>query len=92
MTVPAPIVRAMPYLKFICSLVAVVLGAIAIPLGSPVWVPVVIMAANAVGVFALRNSEPTASASASVEMPAYGDTDVPEEEVKPVPEAAPTAA
>lgn len=52
---PAKVVRVFPYLKFVVSLVTVVLMSITIPLGSPVWVPIVIAALNAIAVFLTPN-------------------------------------
>lgn len=48
--------HAMPFAKFAVSVISVVLGAVTIPLGSPAWVPVVIMIANALGVFLTPNT------------------------------------
>lgn len=54
---PAKVAHFAPYLKFYISLITVVLMSVTVPLGSPVWLPIVIAALNALAVFFTPNFE-----------------------------------
>lgn len=54
---PARFSKVANYAKFWVSLLTLIIMAVAIPLGSPVWVPIVVAALNCAGVFFTPNFE-----------------------------------
>jgi hypothetical protein len=55
---PKRFAKFSPFAKFWVSVLTVLIMAVAIPLGSPIWVPIAVAALNCIGVFFTPNFEP----------------------------------